>query len=129
MIIVHEDSAPGIDAPEPCKRTLKVLLSPALHDSLESIAAGLTIIPPGGKSDEHEHVEGEMFFVISGKGQIRVGRDREELLPGTAVWAPQGTTHQLVNTHDSVLKVLWVLCPPGRERAILEKAQYGGTFL
>lgn len=123
MIITRENSAPGIDIPEPYKRTLKVLLSPALHDGLESIAAGLTILPPGGKSDEHEHMEGEMFYVISGKGLINVGREQEELVPGTAVWAPQGTGHQLINPHDRFLKVLWVLCPPGREKAILKKAR------
>ena len=47
MIIAREKGAPSIDVPEPNRRTLKVLLSPLLHEGLGSIASGLTILPPG----------------------------------------------------------------------------------
>ncbi|UCB45817.1 MAG: cupin domain-containing protein [Spirochaetota bacterium] len=121
MIIVHEESAPGLDIKEPFKRTLKVLLSPLINKELKSIAAGLTIIPSGGKSDNHEHPEGEMFYVVSGKGSIQVGEEVEVLIPGTAVWVQPGTSHQLCNDSDATLKILWVLSPPGREKAIIDK--------
>ena len=122
MIIVDEKSAPGMDVPEPFKRKLKVLLSPALHEGLDSIAAGLTILPEGGRSDEHEHEEGEMFYVVLGTGRIRVSDEEETLNEGTAVWVKPWTVHQLINTGQSTLKILWVLSPPGRERSILKNA-------
>lgn len=122
MIIVHEENAPKLDVAEPFKRTLKVLLSPVINSGLKSIAAGLTILPPGGKSDNHEHDEGEMFYVISGKGRIQVGKEMEVLISGTAIWVQSGISHQLLNDSDVTLKILWVLSPPGRERAIIEKA-------
>jgi hypothetical protein len=40
MIISHEDAVPTLEVAEPYRRTLKVLLSPALHPGLEPIAAG-----------------------------------------------------------------------------------------
>jgi mannose-6-phosphate isomerase-like protein (cupin superfamily) len=122
MIIVSEESAPGIDVKEPFKRNLKVLLSPALHEGLDSIAAGLSILPEGGMSDDHEHEEGEMFYVVKGSGKIKCREGEEALSEGTAVWAEPWTSHQLINTGKSTLKILWVLSPPGREELILEKA-------
>jgi len=122
MIVVHEDTAPAINVPEPYKRTLKVLLSPAIHPELQTLAVGMTILPPGGESDEHQHGEGEMFFVVSGTGCIKADKREEKLTAGTAIWAPPGDAHQLINNSSETLKVLWVLCPPGREASILEKA-------
>lgn len=122
MIISHEESAPSLEVSEPYRRTLKVLLSPALHPGLEPIAAGLTILPPGGKSDEDQHVEGEMFYVVCGTGRIRVEQEEQDLTCGSAVWVPPWTSHQLLNPGAEVLKILWVLCPPGRETAIIDKS-------
>ena len=75
MIVSREECAPSMDIPEPNRRTLKVLLSPQLHEGLHALSSGLTILPPGGKSDLHEHSEGEMFYVLSGQCRI-VGRER-----------------------------------------------------
>ena len=122
MIIAHGDNAPAMEVAEPFKRTLKVLLSPLLHPGLESLAAGFSILPPGGKSEVHGHAEGELFFVCSGSGFIRVGDEEEKLSPDTAVWGPPDVPHQLINDGSETLKILWVLCPPGREAAILRSS-------
>jgi mannose-6-phosphate isomerase-like protein (cupin superfamily) len=123
MIIARERGAPGIDVPEPNRRTLKVLLSPLLHEGLHSIASGLTILPPGGQSDLHAHAEGEMFYILEGRCMIVVGDEKEDLDPGTAAWGPPTVPHQLVNREDKPCRILWVISPSGRERAIIEKSR------
>ena len=120
MIIYHENNAVEMKVPKPIERTLKVLLSPVLDPEVNSIAAGLTILPLGGKSDDHKHHEGEMFYVISGCGRIIVGAEEEKLTPGTVVWGQPEIVHQLINDSSETLKVLWVLCPPGREADIIK---------
>ena len=122
MIVVHEDTAPTAHVAEPYKRTFKILFSPVLHAQCPDIAVGMTILPPGGTSDEHAHIEGEMFFVLAGNGSIRVNEDTVTVTPGTAAWFPPGESHQLVNDSDDTLKLLWVLCPAGREADILRNA-------
>ena len=67
-------NAPEQEFPEPYKRTLKLLLSPILHEELKSISVGITILPPGGRSKEDNPIEGEMFYVISGIGLIGVDK-------------------------------------------------------
>jgi len=121
MIIAYEDKAPTMDVPEPFNRTLKVLLSPALNEKIKNIAAGLTILPPSGQSDNHRHVEGEMFYVVSGTGLIQVGGKKAKLAPGVAIWVPSGVNHQLINNSNDILKILWVISPSGREEAILKQ--------
>jgi mannose-6-phosphate isomerase-like protein (cupin superfamily) len=122
MIIVNENDVPGVTTEGEFKRTLKVLLSPALDRAIDSIAAGLTIIPPEGKSDFISHAEGEMFYVLFGEGAIRIELETKPITAGTAIWVCPRTTHQLINTGSGVMKVLWVLSPPGRESFILEKS-------
>jgi quercetin dioxygenase-like cupin family protein len=123
MTVAHESSAPILRTPEPHRRTLAVLLSPLLQAGVSGIAAGLTIVPPGGQSDEHHHDEGEFFYVVEGPGIMKHGKERLALTAGTAVWCPPHDPHQLINEAAEVLKVLWVLVPPGREAGILEAAQ------
>jgi quercetin dioxygenase-like cupin family protein len=122
MIIVNENDVPGVTTEGEFTRTLKVLLSPALHRAIDSIAVGLTIIPPEGKSDFISHPEGEMFYVLFGEGAIRSELETRPIAAGTAIWVCPGTTHQLVNTGSGTMKVLWVLSPPGRESFILDKS-------
>ncbi|OHB42025.1 MAG: hypothetical protein A2Y13_07775 [Planctomycetes bacterium GWC2_45_44] len=122
MIINHESTAPTIEVTGQFARKLTVLLSPALNPELTSLAAGLSILPPASKSDGHLHSEGEMFYVVSGKGQISVGDEQEDVLPGSAVWGPPHVYHQIINNGKDTLRVLWVLCPPGREVDIIKKS-------
>jgi quercetin dioxygenase-like cupin family protein len=120
MIIRKEKEAPTSNLQGPYARTLKVLLSPVLDPELTSLAAGLTIIAAHGRSDCIRHPEGEMFYVVQGRGSILVGEETEALDPGTAVWVPPNVVHQLVNDSTDGLKILWVLNPPGRESGIID---------
>ena len=122
MIMVHENDASEVTTAGEFRRTLKVLLSPLLDSGIDSIAVGLTILPPGGRSDFIGHPEGEMFYVLSGQGVMRVGENTRPITEGTAIWVGPHEVHQTINTGGGVLKLLWVLSPPGRESLILEQA-------
>jgi mannose-6-phosphate isomerase-like protein (cupin superfamily) len=122
MIICQEKQARVLRVTGQDERTLKVLISPALNAGLTELAAGLSIIPPRSQSDRVGHAEGELFYVCEGQGRILIGEETADLVPATVVWAPPHTVHQLINTGADILKVLWVLCPSGRERSILAHA-------
>lgn len=48
----------------------------------------------GAQAVWHSHPHGQIFFAISGLGQIQVeGSDVIELQPGDSVWAPPGERH------------------------------------
>ena len=123
MTVIHEDAACSIDVDPPYERTLKVLLSPILQNEVNGFASGFTILPPGSESDYTGHSEGEIFCVVEGSGEVREKKNRHPIKPGSMVWCPPWDEHQLVNTGDTALKVMWILIPPGREGGIIDKSR------
>ena len=110
----------------PHARTLEVLLSPLLQTEVEGFAAGYSILPPGSSSDLANHPEGEMFCIVAGRGEVKGEKQSYRAEEGTMAWCPPGEYHQLINRGEDILKVLWVLIPPGREAGIIEKAAEEG---
>lgn len=73
----------------------------------------VTLVPPGKRAfPMHNHrVNEEMFFVLEGSGELRVGTAVYALRPGDVIACPAGdrsTAHQIVNTGGTELKFLAV---------------------
>jgi len=63
----------------------------------------VTVVPPGKRAwPFHSHrVNEELFFVLEGHGEIRIGAERHAVRTGDFIACPPGgaeTAHQLVNT-------------------------------
>lgn len=79
----------------------------------KKLGYNLTVLPPGKSAFPfHCHsVNEEMFFVVEGQGEIRLGDDRHPIRAGDIIACPPGgpeTAHQLVNTSQAELKILAV---------------------
>ena len=73
----------------------------------------LTVVPAGKRAFPfHSHrVNDEMFFVVSGRGEVRIGEHRWSIREGDVIACPPGgpeTAHQIINNSDSELKYLAV---------------------
>lgn len=73
----------------------------------------LTVVPPGKRAFPfHSHrVNDEMFFILSGSGQIRIGDKRWDISEGDVIACPPGgpeTAHQIINTSEADLEYLAV---------------------
>ena len=73
----------------------------------------LTVIDPGKRAFpfHNHHANEEMFFVVSGTGQLRFGKATYDVKPGDVIACPPGgpeVAHQLINTGSEDLKVLSV---------------------
>ena len=74
----------------------------------------VTVVPPGKRAFplHNHHVNEEMFFVLEGEGELRVGGERHVLRSGDIVACPPGgpdTAHQIINTSSTAeLKYLAV---------------------
>ena len=74
----------------------------------EKLGYNLTIVPPGKRAFPMHchHVIEEMFFILEGEGEIRMGDETLPLRSGDVICCPAGgpeTAHQIVNTsadHD-----------------------------
>lgn len=73
----------------------------------------VTAIPPGKRAFPfHNHqTNDEMFFILSGTGEIRIGEGRHVIRPGDIISCPAGgpeTAHQIINTGTEELRFLGV---------------------
>ncbi|MDE2224718.1 MAG: cupin domain-containing protein [Xanthomonadaceae bacterium] len=73
----------------------------------------VTAIAPGKRAYPHHNhrVNEEMFFVLEGVGEIRIGAETVPVRAGDVIACPPGgpeAAHQLHNTGDAELKVLAV---------------------
>lgn len=80
----------------------------------QKLGYNVTVVPPGKRAFplHNHHVNEEMFFVLEGEGELRIGKEKRALRSGDIVACPPGgpeTAHQIVNTSATVeLKYLAV---------------------
>jgi uncharacterized cupin superfamily protein len=79
----------------------------------QKLGYNITAIPPGKRAFpfHNHHINEEMFYVIEGTGEIRIGEATFPIRPGDVIACPAGgkeTAHQIINTGDAELKYLAV---------------------
>ena len=68
-------------------------------------------LKPGKEIEAHVDPMEEIYFVLSGSGEMRVDEEAREVKPGDAVWIPVGSSHALLNNGDEDCVVLVVASP------------------
>ena len=79
----------------------------------QKLGYNLTAIPPGKRAFPfHNHrVNEEMFFILEGSGQVRIGAQTHAIRTGDIIACPPGgpeSAHQFINTGATDLKFLAV---------------------
>jgi len=79
----------------------------------QKLGYNVTIVPAGKCAFPHHNhrTNEEMFFIIDGSGELRVGEETFPLRAGDIIACPPGgpeTAHQIVNTSEHELKYLSV---------------------
>jgi len=72
----------------------------------QKLGYNITVLLPGKRAFPfHSHrVNEEMFFILEGSGEIRIGAETYAVRKGDVIACPPGgpeTAHQLINTSDS----------------------------
>lgn len=77
-----------------------------------TLARGETVVP-------HAHPDGvELYVVLDGIGEIKVGADSNTMFAGDVVYIPRGVSHSASNTMEQPLHVVGLLWEPnGRKLA------------
>ena len=88
------------------------------------VVACLEVFPEGGDPiPPHEHRATEVFLVLAGEGEARIGAGPwQEIGKGTALAVPPETTHTIKNTGKGELVCLTVMTPGDDLAALLTGA-------
>ncbi len=109
---IKEHEIKGERFEKPYARVIKHIAAPWTLGTTK-MWLGMSKIDPNSCSNPHTHSDQEeIFYVVSGYGQIRVEDEVADVGPGSCVLAPIGQEHQLINNHDETLKVVAVISPP-----------------
>jgi mannose-6-phosphate isomerase-like protein (cupin superfamily) len=74
-------------------------------------------LPPGQATTPHYHPRcEEIYYIVSGSGQMRIDHEAQDVGRGDAIAIPPGAVHQNVNTGNGDLRLL-CCCAPAYENS------------
>ena len=98
----------------PARRRTQNLVGGLSPIQAKSFSIGyVTLEPNGGQVPWHNQEQEEVYFVIEGTGEMCLGEERRTVTAGQAAFIPPGVFHQLTNTGDAPLLMLYCYGPAG----------------
>jgi mannose-6-phosphate isomerase-like protein (cupin superfamily) len=76
-----------------------------------SLSLGVYMLPAGGVDPQQPHKEDEVYYVVSGRGSIRVGAEDRAVVAGSVVFVEAGVDHRFHSLAEDLV-VLVFFAPP-----------------
>jgi mannose-6-phosphate isomerase-like protein (cupin superfamily) len=94
--------------------SIRELMHPGVHgNAMQSLAEAS--VPVAGATAPHRHrVSEELYFILAGRGRMRLGDAEFIIEPGDTILIPPGTVHCLHNIGDETLRLLCCCAPAYR---------------
>lgn len=98
----------------PARRKTQNLVGGASPVQAKSFSMGyVSLQPHGGQVPWHNQQQEEIYFIVNGRGEMCLGEERQVIGAGQAVYIPGGVFHQLTNTGDSPMHMIYCYGPAG----------------
>ena len=98
----------------PARRRTQNLVGGASPLQARSFCMGyVTLEPRGGQVPWHNQEQEEVYLVLAGTGEACLGEERKTLTAGQAAYIPPQVFHQLTNTGEEPLVMIYVYGPAG----------------
>ena len=98
----------------PARRRTQNLVGGASPVQADSFSMGyVTLDPKGGQVPWHNQDQEEVYFIVEGTGEMCLGEEKMQVTSGQAVYIPSGVFHQLTNTGDTPLTMIYCYGPAG----------------
>ena len=98
----------------PARRWTRNLVGGASPIRCDQFSMGYVVLEPrGGQVPWHNQEQEEVYVVLEGEGEMCLGDERQTVTAGQAVQIPPGVFHQLTNTGDTPLVMLYCYGPAG----------------
>ncbi len=98
----------------PARRWTRNLVGGASPIQASNFAMGYVVLEPnGGQVPWHNQEQEEIYFVVDGEGEICVGEERRPISSGQAAYLPPTVFHQLTNTGDRPMTMIYCYGPAG----------------
>ena len=92
--------------------TARMVMTSQFLKSIEFFAYAL--LPSGNILEEHVDPVEEIYYILKGKGIMKVGEDMKEVRERDAIWIPAGAPHAFENHTKEETEILVVAAYPRR---------------
>lgn len=79
-----------------------------------TLSLGLYSLPVDAIDQQQPHTEDEVYYIVSGRGQVRVEHEDREVEPGSIVFVPANVKHHFHSITEE-LKILVFFSPAEAE--------------
>jgi mannose-6-phosphate isomerase-like protein (cupin superfamily) len=98
----------------PARRRTQNLVGGASPIQATNFSMGhVTLEPNGGQVPWHNQDQEEIYFIVEGTGEMCLGDECKTVSTGQAVWIPPRVFHQLTNTGDIPMRMVYCYGPAG----------------
>jgi len=66
------------------------------------LSIGLYRLPAGGTDPQQPHAEDEVYYVVSGRGRVRVGGDNRLVMGGSVIYVGRGVEHKFHSIEEDL---------------------------
>ncbi len=63
----------------------------------DSLSTGIYMLPAGAVDPQQPHTEDEVYFVIEGKADVRIGTEVQGVGTGSVIYVPANVEHRFQN--------------------------------
>ena len=75
------------------------------------MSVGLYVLPVGAEDKQTPHMADEVYFVVQGRGRLRVVDEEVEVGAGSVISVDHGEDHQFIDVTEN-LQMIVVFAPP-----------------
>jgi len=72
-----------------------------------SLSMGVYVLPAGGVDAQSPHTEDEVYYVASGRAQIKVGDEDRAVGPGSIVFVAANVEHRFHSIEDDLIVLVF----------------------
>jgi quercetin dioxygenase-like cupin family protein len=77
---------------------------------IPAMSAGVYVLPAGAVDTQHPHHEDELYYVVSGRARMQLGKEDQEVHAGSIIFVEANLEHRFYDIIDQ-LQVLVFFAP------------------
>jgi mannose-6-phosphate isomerase-like protein (cupin superfamily) len=81
---------------------------------VDSLSAGLYVLPSGGVDRQQPHTEDEVYYVANGRGAIVVAGESRSVAAGSVVFVKAGVEHRFHSIEEELVILVFFAPAEGR---------------
>ena len=93
---------------------LRELFNPLKDNLALNYSLALASVPPGVTTKAHRLNSSEVYYLLKGKGEMRINEEKAEVFSHQAVYIPPNSIQQITNTGEEDLIFLCLVEPAWR---------------